>query len=329
MTTIDLHRARQDLTGWLGNLGMPTEVAEAVVDHVLAAEVVGRRSHGLRLLGWIARSAAAHGAEEVAVEVREHGTVTIAAAGLPGIYALQRAMDEAIRQHEAGRHVVAVAVTGATGSTGCLGLHVHRLAQHGVTGLLVATSPSIMAPPGTATVVLGTNATALAAPVAGAPPLVMDFSSSAWSYGDIALARERGEAVPEGVLLDRTGAPTTDPRDVVEGSILPNGGHRGWAQALLVEALAGAAVGGKVGRADGGDSALVLSIGPDAFGGSPSASLRTLVGQLRDAKPGPDAEAAHIPGERFARLDPWPTAVEVASSTLERLADAGGPALDR
>lgn len=327
MTTIDRPQAQRELVAWLDGLGMPTPAAAAVVDHVLAAEVIGRRSHGLRLLPWIARGAAAASAAEVTVEAREPGTLAVAARGLPGIYAIQRAVDEALRAHAEGRRVVSVAVTGYVGTTGCLGLHVRRSAQQGCTGLVAATSPSIMAPPGTITATLGTNAIALAAPVASAPPLVVDFSSGAWSYGDVALAQARGTSLPEDVVIDRTGAATTDPGAVIEGSILPSGGHRGWSQALLVEALAGAAMGGKVGRADGGDSAFVLSIGPDAFDGSPPDAMATLVGQLLAAAPGPDGHAAHIPGERFRRLDPAPELVEVEPMTLDRLVRAGGPQL--
>lgn len=329
MIALDLARSRSDLVAWLAQLGMPAPAAEVVVDHVLAAEVVGRRSHGLRLLLWLFRSAAAHVESEVAIETSERGTLVVTAGGLPGIYAVHQAVEAVVRAHADGRGVVTVAVRGFTGSTGCLGLFAHRLAQEGSIGMVAATSPSIMAPPGTATAVLGTNAMALGAPVAGSSPLVVDFSSSAWSYGDIALARARGECLPEGVLLDRSGAPTTDPREVVDGSILPSGGHRGWSQALLVEVLAGAAVGGKVGQADGGESAFVLSLAPHAFGGSPSTALGVLVGQLLAAAPGPDAGGAHIPGARFEQLEPWPDTVEVETSTLERLVGAGGPALDR
>lgn len=332
MVVIDRRRARADLVTWLAGLGLPHGATEGVVDHVLAAEVVGRRSHGIRLLPWIATGAGGQEGDDVVVTAREPGTLLVAALGLPGIYAVQRAMEAALTDHDRGRQVVSIAVTGYFGSTGCLGLHVRRLAQRGATGFVAATSPSIMAPPGTATALLGTNAMALGAPVSSASPLIVDFSSTTWSYGDVALARSRGKALPDGVVLDRSGAASTDPRDVVDGSLVPSGGHRGWAQALLVEALAGAAVGGKVGLADGGDSSFVLSIGPDAFGGSPPASMKGLIDQLRSATPGPDGATAHLPGERYERLNGWPEAIRdiaVEPSALQRLTNAGGPRLDR
>jgi len=329
VTAIDRSRARADLTGWLAGSGMPLPVAEVVIDHVLAAERVGRGSHGLRLLPRIARAAGTHDGTDVVVDEREAGTLLVDAVGLPGIHALHRAVDELIRCRSTGRHVVTVAVTGFTGTTGCLGLFAHRIARSGATGLVTATSRSIMAPPGTATPLLGTNALAIASPVDGGAPLVVDFSSSATSFGDVALARLRGERLPEGVALDRSGVVTTDPWEVVDGSLLPSGGHRGWSQALVVEVLAGAAVGGKVGRADGGESALVMALGPEAFSGSPPAAMRTLVDQITASTPGPDGVSAHVPGGRFELLDRSWAEVEVEPSVLEGVLSAGGPRLDR
>jgi (2R)-3-sulfolactate dehydrogenase (NADP+) len=329
VTSVDRIRARSDLIGWLVGLGMPSPAADTVVDHVLAAETIGRGSHGLRLLPRIARSAGVHDGAEVVVEEREPGTLVVDALGLPGIHALHRAVDEVTRCRSRGRHVVTVAVTGFTGTTGCLGLHAHRIARTGSTGLVTATSRSIMAPPGAASPLLGTNALAVASPVDGGDPLVVDCSSSETSFGDVALARLRGEQLPEGVALDRSGAATTDPWAVVDGSLLPSGGHRGWSQALLVEVLAGATVGGKVGRADGGESAFVLAIGPDAYRGSPPTAMLSLVDQITSSEPGPDGRSAHVPGGRFSLLERAGDEVDVDPSVVEGVASAGGPRLDR
>jgi LDH2 family malate/lactate/ureidoglycolate dehydrogenase len=331
VTAIDRARSRADLIGWLVGRGLPPPAAETVVDHVLAAETVRRGSHGLRLLPRIARAAGTHDGAEVVVEEREAGTLIVDAVGLPGIHAMHRAVEEVVRCGSTGRHVVTAAVTGYTGTTGCLGLFAHRIARSGATGVVMATSRSIMAPPGTASPLLGTNALALASPVDGRAPVVVDYSSSATSFGDVALARLRGEQLPEGVALDHSGVATTDPWEVVDGSLLPSGGHRGWSQALMVEALAGAAVGGKVGRAEGGESAFVLAVGPESFRGSPTVAMRILVDQITASEPGPDGRSAHVPGGRFERLE-QPGAeveVEVDPSVVEGVVAAGGPRLAR
>ena len=50
--------------------------------------------------------------------------------------------------------------------------------------------------------------------------------------------RNRGDALPEGCIVDRNGAPSTDPNDYYDGGALVQfGGYKGYAVGLLVEFL--------------------------------------------------------------------------------------------
>lgn len=327
---VDRVAAVAELTRWLESLGLAHRVATVVVEHVVSAEVVGRRTHGFRLLPALARgiSAASNLPGDVAVVETEPGTLVVEGRQLPGIYALHRAIDELERGHGRGRHVMSAGVVGFAGTTGCLGLFAHRLADAGLTGLVLSTSPSIMAPPGGIQPLLGTNAVAFGAPAARERPIVGDFASSAWTYGDIALARDEDDSVPVGVLRDAAGMPSTDPSAVVDGTLVPSGGHKGWTQALLVELLAGALVGGKVGAGPGGESALVLSFEPDSFAAvdAPGA-VSDLVEQIHSMDAAPDEAAPRAPGGRFGKLTrPGPN-LDIGVQTLRRIEDMGGPAL--
>jgi LDH2 family malate/lactate/ureidoglycolate dehydrogenase len=330
MVQLDRGETERSLIAWLSALGLPEQVATGVVQHVVQAELVGRRSHGLRLLPWITQNVRTRtdGSDEVTSELLEPGTRRVDARSLPGIYAVGRGIDLALDDHAAGRGVVVTGIVEFTGTTGCLGLYAHRLADAGITGLVLATSRAIVAAPGTSRPVLGTNAVSFGAPVAGGAPIVGDFSSSAMTYGEVALARARGETVPAGVLVDASGRPTTDPGDVVEGSLLPSGGHKGWTLALLVELLAGALTGGKVGRGAGRESALVLSFRADAFGtGGAAAAAGDLVRQILEVGDGGEPSAAHIPGARFTTLQESPRHLDVDSTVVERIEAIGGPRL--
>ena len=74
--------------------------------------------------------------------------------------------------------------------------------------------------------------------------------------GKVRLKRNRGEAAPDGWLLDAAGTPTNDPRVLYEeprGSIQPLGGvtagHKGYGLNVAIELLAGALTGnGCIGR---------------------------------------------------------------------------------
>lgn len=99
--------------------------------------------------------------------------------------------------------------------------------------------------------VLGTNPLAFACPRPGRPPLVWDQASSVMAQGEILLAAEPGERLPDGIGFDRDGNPTRDPRAVLDGgSLIPFAGHKGSSLAFMVEILAGALTGGSFGFED-------------------------------------------------------------------------------
>src|ERR1051325_6547034 len=98
---------------------------------------------------------------------------------------------------------------------------------------------------------LGTSPMAFACPRPGRLPLVWDQASSVMAQGEILLAAQRGDMLPEGVGLDADGLPATEPPAVLDGgSILPFGGHKGSSIAFMIEILAGALTGGPFGFED-------------------------------------------------------------------------------
>ena len=65
---------------------------------------------------------------------------------------------------------------------------------------------------------------------------MMDFATTGMSGSKVVLAKNRGEQVPLGNIVDRDGTPTTDPEDFFNGGAhLPFGGHKGYAIMLAVE----------------------------------------------------------------------------------------------
>ena len=91
---------------------------------------------------------------------------------------------------------------------------------------------------------LGTNPVAIAFPGLTEPPVLIDFASSAVSYGKIEIAKRKGEQVPLGWCIDKNGNDTTNPEDMIEGgALLPLGsdalgsGHKGYCLASMVDIL--------------------------------------------------------------------------------------------
>jgi L-lactate dehydrogenase len=107
----------------------------------------------------------------------------------------------------------------------------------------------------------------------------MDISSSTTAHAVCRRLAEKGDRLPGPWLIDREGNPSDDARELFNdrgGALLPLGGmdlgYKGFALALLVEALTNA-LGGH-GRADGetrwGASVFLQIINPDCFGGRES-----------------------------------------------------------
>jgi (2R)-3-sulfolactate dehydrogenase (NADP+) len=95
---------------------------------------------------------------------------------------------------------------------------------------------------------LGTNPLAFAAPLpGGAAPLVIDLALAVAARGKIVAAEKAGKAIPADWAVDATGHPTTDPKAALGGTLLPIGGAKGGALALMIEILAAAVTGSAYG----------------------------------------------------------------------------------
>ncbi|MGR3434890.1 MAG: Ldh family oxidoreductase [Shimia sp.] len=120
-----------------------------------------------------------------------------------------------------------------------LGYFTERLARGGVLALGATNATAIVAPPGGARRVLGTNPIAFSVPDGvGGLALHFDFSTSAVALGKITMAKAAGAPIPEGWAVDARGRPTTDPAAALEGALLSAGGYKGYGLGLLVEVLA-------------------------------------------------------------------------------------------
>jgi LDH2 family malate/lactate/ureidoglycolate dehydrogenase len=137
--------------------------------------------------------------------------------------------------------------------------YVELAARAGLIGFAGVGANPLIAPPGGRTNVIGNNPLAFAAPAGRHYPLVFDMAASATAGQKMRLAALKGQMVPEGLIADARGLPTTDPREfwppsapMMVGSLLPVGwphaAHKGFGLAMLVEVLAGVLAGGGFGQ---------------------------------------------------------------------------------
>lgn len=108
-----------------------------------------------------------------------------------------------------------------------------------------------VAPYGGVRPVFGTNPLAFGCPTSSGIPILVDMSTSAIAGSSARSLDETGKLLPEGVALAKNGVPTTNPKDLAEGTLLPAAGPKGSGLALMVEIfcgiLAGAAMSKEVG----------------------------------------------------------------------------------
>lgn len=185
---------------------------------------------------------------------------------------------------------------------GQAGQHVERLAEAGLVALAFSNAPKAMACHGDRRAMLGTNPIAFAAPIPGRAPLVIDMSLSVAARGKIVAAQKEGRSIPADWAIDGAGKPTTDPAAALQGSLLPVGGPKGAALALLVEvlcaALAGSAFGWEASSLfddKGGPPNLgqvLVGFDPSAFAGA------TFLARMEQLAADITGEGARLPGDR-------------------------------
>ncbi|HEX2648005.1 MAG TPA: malate/lactate/ureidoglycolate dehydrogenase [Candidatus Dormibacteraeota bacterium] len=77
-------------------------------------------------------------------------------------------------------------------------------------------------------------------------PIILDMATSAIAMGKVRVARNKGEQLKPGILIDAEGRPTTDPGAMYRqprGALMTIGEHKGYALAFVCEMLAGALCG--------------------------------------------------------------------------------------
>jgi len=155
------------------------------------------------------------------------------------------------------------------------------IAESGLVGFACTSYMPMVAPAGAKKALFGTNPISFAWPRPEKNPLVYDMATAAMAMGDVMVAARDGHKVPLGTGLNKLGKETTDPKEIVKGSggvLLPFGGYKGSAIAMMVELLAGALVGDNFSyetaakdNKDGGPPSggeFILAISPDKIAGS-------------------------------------------------------------
>lgn len=216
---------------------------------------------------------------------------------------------------------------------GCLATFLPYATDQGLMVMIASSDPSVtgVTPHGGVEGCFTPNPVAFGYPTQSEPVLI-DISASITTLGMSGRLRSQGEVLPGPWLVAADGNATSDPQVLVDeppGALLPLGGldagHKGYALALMVEALTSGLAG--FGRADTptnhGASVFVQVFDPDAFGGAAALQRETeyLAERCREARTAPGQPRVRLPGERAQQrlVDSQNDGVELYPGILDAL----------
>ena len=214
---------------------------------LVRAEIDGQKGHGLsRVPSYAAqvRSGKVKGRASPVLEKIKPGLLRIDAGFGFAFPAIEMALPEI---SELAREIgMAAAAIYHSNHFGVAGHPCEDLARQGFVALIYGNTPAAMAPYGAKEKAIGTNPIAFAAPLDD-DPIVIDFALSSVARGKIMAAKQAKKSIPKGWALGPDGEPTTDAETALQGSVIPIGGAKGAALALMVEIMSGCLAGAALG----------------------------------------------------------------------------------
>jgi LDH2 family malate/lactate/ureidoglycolate dehydrogenase len=239
------HNELQNFTeSLLSTGGMPPDDSKLVAKLLVKADLRGYPGHGVTrivpYLAWI-KDGTINLRERPKIKRERKITAVIEGNHYIGQAAAHMAMELAIKKAE--EHGVGVVTLRRAGHTGRLADYMEMAADAGMIAMGAVSVGS-----GTTTLyggmerIIGTHPMAFGIPARNGQHIILDFATASMSMGEIQKRVAKKESIPDGVMLDGHGNPTTDFkafRGPPRGVFLPFGGYKGSGVALITEILGG------------------------------------------------------------------------------------------
>lgn len=310
MSTSDILVPAEGLTAFsadfLRKMGCSEFVANDVAAHLVDSDLVGVFSHGtVRLPQYLGqqRKGSFDPTQEPAMTTADGGGALVDGKLGFGQPACRVATEAAIT--EAKDKGTGVCGVFNVGHTGRMGAFADMAAEAGCLGIVLGGGGheewKQVAPFGGSKGKLPTNPYALSLPGGERGVIGFDFATSAAAGGKVLAAKSAGRMLPEGLIIDKDGAPSIDPDDYNNGgALLPAAGPKGFGMALVAE-LVGLSVYGDV--ATGMNWMVVcIDLGRYRSASSYRAAAEACLAEIRDTTPSEGVAEVEIPGERERAL---------------------------
>ncbi|MDQ6640311.1 MAG: Ldh family oxidoreductase [Pseudomonadota bacterium] len=292
--------------------GMPDPDASTVAALMTEADLQGSDGHGvIRLAPYLKRIKAGGINLRPDIRVVEERAATALVDGDNGMGHLVMSHSARIAAEKAKSAGIGWVGARFSNHAGPASLYARMALPGDMIGLYFAVGNANHLPPwGGLEMLLSTNPIAAAIPADEEAPVVLDMATTVAAYGKVKAKAQRGEAMPEGWMIDRQGRPLLDPKRAEEGFLLPIGGYKGYGLSLIVGLLAGTLNGAAMGKnvldfnhdfkttTNTGQAIAMIDLA--AFG-DPAAFKRrvdVIVRDLRASKRLPAVDRIWLPGEQ-------------------------------
>lgn len=256
--SIDHKKLHAIITEICAHAGSEGKEPEQVANNLVMANLMGHDSHGVGMLPRYIECV--HGgtlSPNAGAEIVVDSGALIVVDGNAGYGQVvgEQAMDFGIAR--AKEHGVAIVATRNSFHLCRIGAWAEQCARAGFISMhhtnVMGRRP-LVAPYGGIEARYVTNPYTVGLPATDESPMtVLDMATSVIAMGKVRVAKNKGEDVAEGVLLDPDGNPSTDPNVMYNdppGAVMPFGEHKGGGLALMNELLAGILSGGQTMRGD-------------------------------------------------------------------------------
>lgn len=225
--------------------GLPAHVADAITDVVVEAHLRGVETHGLRRVRpYIARIQSG-GVDGSAEPILDGAGAFLRIDGRNGVGHYIGSVSANAVSEAASKYGISIAVVRKSNHFGFAGYYATRIAANNQIGIVVSNGQVCVGPPGARKPLFSNNPLAIAAPTARAERFMeLDLATSVTSRANVVEAVRKRSRLPEGWAQDDSGHPTRDPREALQGSLLPFGGEKGFGLLVALEALTGVLSGG-------------------------------------------------------------------------------------
>ena len=250
----DVQLPTEQTRQWLFNLwraaGSSEHEARLIADHLLGANLAGHDSHGVGMVAPYVRSLQANELQlNQKLSIITDTDTLLVVDGNRGIGQSMAYQTMQLAIERAKKHGVVIVGLKNTHHLGRVGHWAEQAIAAGLASIHFTNvvSRPLVAPHGGSQSRFGTNPLTIGLPRRDAPPILLDFATSAIAVGKVRVAYNRKTEAPAGTLIDHAGQPTTNPAVMYEeplGALLTAAGHKGYALAMVCDLLGSALFGG-------------------------------------------------------------------------------------